>query len=99
MFSFLLQGQIINRYYKYGPGWGGRYGVRNPYFYRHDRPEAYVFEYDVGTLIVDVVKPDKRSLIWRGSATDEVNFPASKKAQDKKVRQAVQEIFKVFPPK
>jgi hypothetical protein len=91
--------QVVDRYYNYGPGWGGRYGNRYPDYYRYDRPQAYVFEFDLGTLIVDVVKPAKRELIWRGTVTDEVNFSASREAKDEKIRNAVHEMFAGFPPK
>jgi len=91
--------QVINRYYDYGPGWGGRYGARNPYYYGPGRSQAYVFEFDMGTLILDIVKPEQRQLIWRGSATDEVNFSASKEAKDEKVQQAVEKVFADFPPR
>ncbi len=88
--------QVVNRYYNYGPGWGSRYGSRYP---GYGRPQAYVFEFDMGTLIVDVVKPGQRELIWRGTATDEVNFSASREAKDEKIRNAVHEMFAGFPPK
>ena len=63
---------VINDYYRYSPGWGYRYGARyRPYraYGYSGPPETYVHQYDVGTLIVDVVLPEERRLIWRGAAS------------------------------
>lgn len=91
--------QVVNRYYEYGPGWGGRYGYRYPDPYRNATANTVVFEYDLGTLLIDIVLPGQRELIWRGSATDEVNFSAGREAQQQKIKQAVHKILAGFPPK
>ena len=62
-------------------------------------PETYVYEYDEGTLILDIVNPQNKQLMWRGSATDEVNFKSNPEKDQSKINQAVQELLAHFPPK
>lgn len=84
---------MLNSYYGYGPGWGwglhyGGYGL----------PAAYTYEYDEGTLILDVVEPATRRLLWRGYATDEVNLSQGPKADEKRINEAVRRLLQRFPP-
>ena len=55
-------------------------------------------EYQVGTLILDVVLAHDRQLIWRGSASDEVYPDLSPEAREKRIRSAVEKILAPFPP-
>lgn len=87
----------LNNSYAYGPGWGWDYGYR-PYASRV-RPETFVYQYEEGTLLLDVVDPDGRDLMWRGSATDEVNFSATPAAKEKQINEAVRRMLASFPPK
>ena len=48
-----------------------------------------------GTLIVDLVDPAKKEMIWRGKATDQVSGNGEDKG---KIQDAVQALFKNFPP-
>jgi len=72
--------------YRYGPS--GRVG---------GPPETY--SYDEGTLILDMVDPKTRKLVWRGSATDQVSLSANREAKQEKVNEAVKQILEQFPPK
>ncbi len=87
----------LNRHYDYGPGWGWDYGHRR-YGYGARR-ETFVYQYEQGTLLLDIVDPDGRDLMWRGSATDEVNFSSSPAAKEKQLQEAVQRMLAEFPPK
>lgn len=87
----------LNELYGYGPGWGPNYR-RNIMHYGYPGREAVVSEYQVGTLILDVVRATDRQLIWRGTARDEVYPDNSTKAREKRVRDAVQKILEQFPP-
>ena len=79
--------QTINTYNHYGPGWGWGYGN-----------ETFVYTYDQGSLIIDFVEPDSRKLIWRGSATDKVNFSNSPEKKEQKINEAVEKLLEQFPP-
>lgn len=90
----------VNNYYGYGVGAGWhhrgarRYGASRVYV-----SEAYVYEYDQGSLVIDVVDPETQKLIWRGSAQAEVDRSASREKREKRISKAVQKILAGFPPK
>ncbi len=49
----------------------------------------------IGTLVVTMNNPKTQELIWRGMAQDQINTSGSDRGQ---TQQAIQEIFKSFPP-
>ena len=71
----------------------GRYGYGGVGY-----AETLVSEYDVGSLIIDVVAPSGQKLLWRGIATAAVQPGASPEKRTKRVDQAVDKMFKRFPP-
>ena len=91
--------QVLNDYYGYGPGWGYRYGSAYRPMGYVGPPEAYVYEYDEGTLILDIVKPGNRELMWRGAASDEVHFQKTPEEHEAQIREAVEAMLERFPPK
>jgi hypothetical protein len=56
-------------------------------------------EYEEGSLIIDIVSPKTKQLIWRGSAQAKLNETATPSARREKIHQAVQGILKRFPSK
>ena len=90
--------QTLNSYYGYGPGWGYGYGASYRPGYWAGAPETYVYEYEEGTLIVDIVNPQNKELMWRGSATDEVNFKSTPEKDQTQLNNAVNEMLERFPP-
>ena len=60
--------------------------------------ETFVYTYDQGSLIIDIVEPDSRKLIWRGSATDEVNFSNTPEQKERKINEAVEKLLEPFSP-
>lgn len=78
---------VLDNYYHYQPyGWSRI-------------PQTYVYEYEEGTLILDIVDAETRRLIWRGSARDEVSFSATPEQKEQKINEAVQRMLLTFPPK
>jgi len=49
----------------------------------------------IGTLVVTMSNPKTGELIWRGMAQDQISTSGGDRGQ---VQQAIQEIFKNFPP-
>jgi len=88
--------QTINNYYNYGPGWGWR--DRDYYYYPFYGSETYIYTYDQGTLIVDIVNPSNRKLVWRGTAIDKVNFSNTPEQKQQKITEVVRKLFMQFPP-
>lgn len=91
--------QTLNSYYGYGPGWGYGYGAAYRPGYWAGAPETYVYEYEEGTLILDIVDPKNRELMWRGSAQDEVHFTSTPEKDQTQITEAVHEMLENFPPK
>jgi hypothetical protein len=79
----------MNNYYGYGVGrrWGAA-GV----------PETVVTEYEVGALVLDVVDAKREKLVWRGSGQRRVQESPTPEETTRRVREAVAEILKRFPP-
>jgi hypothetical protein len=91
--------QTLNNYYGYGPGWGYGYGASYRPGGWAGAPESYVYEYEEGTLILDIVDAKNKELIWRGSAQDEVHFKSTPEKAQAQINEAVDKMLEKFPPK
>lgn len=69
----------------YGTYWGGPGSV-----------EAY--QYVEGMLILDVLQPDGKSVLWRGWAEAEIDLDATPERREKRINEAVAKILDRFPP-
>ena len=70
--------------YPYGPGWP-RYSTGVP----------AVAEYTEGSVVIDVVKPDSRTLLWRGQGTARLSDDAADNV--KQLAKAAAAIVAQFP--
>ncbi len=59
---------------------------------------ARAYQYDKGTLILDIVDPDGKRLLWRGSVSDDITAAGSPAYRQRQVEKAVQAILSRFPP-
>jgi hypothetical protein len=98
----------VQRYgYAYSPGFYDHPAYlhdrrfRHPRPYGHFGPEYYeyrsgvdVYEYRVGTLVVDIVRAEERELIWRGTARGRLREDFTQGD----VQRIVQRILRDFPP-
>jgi hypothetical protein len=78
--------QTVNRRYGY------RVGVRGSW------PQAYVHDYDEGTLLIDIIDPANMDLLWRGTGTGVVDPQASPEKRERRINEAVDAILAKFPP-
>jgi hypothetical protein len=78
-------------YGAYGWGWGGGWGGGTS--------TTQVRDILVGTLVIDMADAHKGQLVWRGMGVKEVNTQANPEKRDKSINQAVEKIFKNYPPK
>lgn len=79
----------IYRGYGYGPeawGWGAGH-------------ETVVYEYDQGTLLLDVLDPKEHDLIWRGSASAVVSERSTPEKRTERINEAVSKLLDRFPPR
>lgn len=49
----------------------------------------------IGTLVVDLVNPKTKELVWRGTASDQISSSGAEQGQ---IQDAVAALFKNFPP-
>jgi hypothetical protein len=69
-------------------GWSGSAGTT-----------TRVSQYERGTLLLDVVHPEERRLVWRGSTNARVRERADPLEREKRVNEAAQSILNRFPPR
>ena len=78
-------------YGPYGYGWGGGWGGSTT--------STQVRDILVGTLIIDMADAKKKQVVWRGMGVKEVDTTAKPEKRDKSITNAVNKIFKNYPPK
>jgi hypothetical protein len=91
-----LNVRTMNRVYVGGPhgrgwrgaGWGGV-----------GWSETVVDQYEMGTLVIDLVDVSMRRLVWRGSGTRRLSRNPQPDRVTQRVDEAVEEILAQFPPK
>ena len=71
------------------------YGV-DPYG-RRGYSEVTTYDYEEGTLIIDLVTPSKNELVWRGSIVS--TLADSKEENMQMVSKAIAKAFEDYPPK
>jgi hypothetical protein len=78
----------IYRGYGYGHGaWGWGAGH-----------ETVVYQYDQGTLLLDVLDPKAHRLLWRGSASAVVREESTPEKRAQGIREVVAKLLDRFPP-
>ena len=80
------------------------YGYRYPYrgrgwVYPGGTTRTYVNQYAQGTLMIDIVLPRERRLVWRGTAQARVHESRTPEQRTERVREAVAKILEQFPPR
>jgi len=75
----------------YGYGWGGGWGGGST--------STQVRDILVGTLVVDMADAKKNQVAWRGMGVKEIDTQAKPEKRDKSITNAVNKIFKNYPPK
>jgi hypothetical protein len=68
-------------------GWSGSVGT-----------DTRVRQYERGTLLIDVLDPSSRRLVWRGSADSRVSSRSDPARRDQQIDDAVRRILDRFPP-
>ncbi|MEM8883178.1 MAG: DUF4136 domain-containing protein [Planctomycetota bacterium] len=74
----------------YGAGYGYRYGGWGG--------TVDVYQYEEGSLIVDVINPKTSDAIWRGVARSALPRNPTPEQTDKLINEAVEKILQNFPP-
>jgi len=74
----------------FGYGWG-------PVMRRSGTARAQ--EITVGTIAVDIVDARTRTIVWRGTASDDIDPNAKPEKREKNINRAAEKLFKNYPPK
>ena len=53
----------------------------------------------IGSVVVDMVDAANEKMVWRGSASHDLDPRASAEKKDKAVNKAIEKMFKNYPPK
>lgn len=92
---------LYNNYYGYGYygayGWGGFYGafpMAGPWM----GPEAIVRDYELRTLVLDILDPKTRKLLWRATAEDYSDNFANPQGKTRHIALTIQQMLQGFPP-
>ena len=64
---------------------------------RH-RTETHLRQFEQGTLLIDVLDPMRRRLVWRGSAQARVRRNSDPERRNAQIAEAVEQILDRFPP-
>lgn len=75
--------------------WGYGYGPRGAWY----GGGVDVYQYEEGSLIVDIVDARSKQLVWRGTATSIIDPGATPEERTERINEAVAKIFGDFPPK
>lgn len=90
-----LQVDSIDHFYSpygYGPF------CRAPFMAETAIRSTTIREYEVGTLIIDILDPVQHKLLWRGSGSDRIRHEADPEKAIIKINEAVAAILNGFPP-
>ena len=90
-----LRVDTIDHYYS-PYGYGALY--RDPFWNGRTMRTSTAREYEVGTLIIDILDPAKNKLIWRGSGSKTLPSESNAKDTTKRINEAIAAILKDFPP-
>jgi hypothetical protein len=74
--------------------WGYGYGPRGAWY----GGGVDVYQYEEGTLILDVVDGASKRLVWRGTAVGIIDESLTPEERTQKIRAAVAKILSRFPP-
>ena len=76
----------------FGSGWGGyRFGGTRT-------ASARAEQILVGTMIVDIVDARTKTIVWRGTATKDIDVNANPDKRDKNIAKTTEKLFKSYPP-
>jgi len=95
-YTYAISRKIYSRPVSTGMGFGyGSYG-------RHGaigiRTGTQIDEYDEGLLIIDFLKPDSDSILWRGKSTHMFDTHSTPEKASDKMNKIVEKMLSQFPP-
>jgi hypothetical protein len=80
--------------YTYSTGWGYGWG----WYGGMGSTQTTVEQIPVGMLLVDLVDAQRKELVWRGSATSDIDSEASAEKKEARINEALTKMFVNYPP-
>lgn len=77
----------------YNSGWGYGYGR-----WGGGPTTTTVQKIPIGTVIIDIVDPKLKEMVWRGTASDTIKQKATPEERQTAVNEAMVKLFQNFPP-
>lgn len=74
--------------------WGYGYGR----YWRYPGGGVSVYQYQEGTLVLDIVDAQKKELVWRGVAQKALSETSSVEKREENLKKIVAKLLKNFPP-
>ena len=74
--------------------WGYGYGR----YWRYPGGGVSVYQYQEGTLVLDIVDAQKKELVWRGIAQKALSETSSVEKREENLKKIVAKLLKNFPP-
>ena len=84
----------FNSHFGYNPYYGPRWGWSGDV-----QTQTTVREYDVGTLIIDLVDNKTSKLIWRGTVADTIRDQNTPEERINSINKAISAVMMNYPPK
>ncbi|WP_282111260.1 DUF4136 domain-containing protein [Shewanella algicola] len=84
----------FNSHFGYNPYYGPRWGLAGSM-----QTETVVREYEVGTMIVDLVDNKTGKLVWRGTVADTIREQNTPQERTESINNAIGELMINYPPK
>jgi hypothetical protein len=75
--------------------WGYTYRAHGGWY---GSPNFDVYQYDEGTLVIDVIDPARHELVWRGTASKIIDEDWTPAEREQEIQAAVEALLKGFPP-
>jgi len=89
-FGTTINANVLGEHYAYLTGWGSpQVG---------GTPTTALRVLEQGTVVLDILNRDKKVAIWRATATGAVDRDQSEPQRAKRLKEAVADMFKKFPP-
>jgi hypothetical protein len=85
--------------HSYDAGWEYGWGTWAPPFGDIGTGSALGASIPIGTVMVDLVDVSTKKLVWRGAARSPLDSEASAEQKQELVDDAMEKLFKKFPPK
>lgn len=89
-FGTTINANVLGEHYAYLTGWGApQVGAT---------PTTALRVLEQGTVVLDMLDRDKKVAIWRATATGAVDRDQTGQQRAKRLKEAVADMFKKFPP-